>query len=444
MKFMGTRLSAITAAAFAGVVALTTLTTTTDAVAASSGPVSTTPAGFTPWLPSSAPGQHIQQLVQCGGTMYAAGKIGTVNQGASTYSRGNAFSFSATSGAMTSWDPKVNGTVYSIALSPDCKTAYLGGVFSAANGQAAKNLVAVNATTGAVTTGFAHSANAAVETVKYANGSVIVGGGFTSVNGTKRTMLASLNPSTGAVTGFVNLTLSGGYPNSPATRLYNSQLNHAGTKLLIEGVFTSVGGQPRQQIAMLDLAGASATVDGWYPVEFNGVCSANANYYAKGANWSPDDSTVYVATTGYKPTSGAGSSTIGPRGGLCDAAIAFPAASAPVTHTWINYTGCDSLFAVASDTNDVYVGGHERYADNGNGCDGAGPGAVSRPGIGAVSPTTGLATAWNPTRSRGHGVNDLLLTTAGLWVASDNGASEGASQMCGHKTNKGGLCFLPY
>jgi hypothetical protein len=99
---------------------------------------------------------------------------------------------------------------------------------------------------------------------------------------------------------------------------------------------------------------------------------------------------------------------------------------------------------VAADAKAVYIGGHERYANNGYGCDAAGPGAVSRPGIGGLDPVTGLATSWNPTRSRGHGVNDLYLTAAGLWVASDNGSQAGASQMCGHATNKGGICFLPY
>jgi hypothetical protein len=36
-----------------------------------------------------------------------------------------------------------------------------------------------------------------------------------------------------------------------------------------------------------------------------------------------------------------------------------------------------------------------------------------------LDPVTGLALPWNPTKDRGVGGKDLLLTPAGLWVASD-------------------------
>ena len=48
-----------------------------------------------------------------------------------------------------------------------------------------------------------------------------------------------------------------------------------------------------------------------------------------------------------------------------------------------------------------------------------GPGAVSRPGIGAINPATGLALAWNPTKERGVGGKDLYVASQGLWVGSD-------------------------
>ena len=44
-------------------------------------------------------------------------------------------------------------------------------------------------------------------------------------------------------------------------------------------------------------------------------------------------------------------------------------------------------------------------------------------------------------RSRGHGADDMLLTTAGLWIASDN--FDGGTS-CGGKAGFSGLCFLPY
>jgi len=60
-----------------------------------------------------------------------------------------------------------------------------------------------------------------------------------------------------------------------------------------------------------------------------------------------------------------------------------------------------------------------------------------------IDATTGQATSWNPTRSLGHGADDMVLTPAGLWVASDN-YSNGQAQKCGGQTRHGGICFLPY
>jgi hypothetical protein len=44
-------------------------------------------------------------------------------------------------------------------------------------------------------------------------------------------------------------------------------------------------------------------------------------------------------------------------------------------------------------------------------------------------------------RDRGLGADDMLLTGAGLWIASDN---LDGSQMCGGVQNLSGICFLPY
>jgi hypothetical protein len=44
-------------------------------------------------------------------------------------------------------------------------------------------------------------------------------------------------------------------------------------------------------------------------------------------------------------------------------------------------------------------------------------------------------------RSRGHGADDMLLTTAGLWIASDNFAGDTS---CGGQAGFSGICLLPY
>jgi hypothetical protein len=189
---------------------------------------------------------------------------------------------------------------------------------------------------------------------------------------------------------------------------------------------------------MLNLSGATATVTGWHAPELNTNCNFNEAFYAQAGAWSPDDSTVYTGTTGYKPNGTPAGSF--PRSGPCDAAIAYPSTQTSVTHKWINYPGCDSLYSTAADASTAYFGGHERWASNPNGCDFAGPGAINAPGMMGLSPATGALT-FNPTRARGLGADDMLVTGAGLWIASDNLSN---SNQCGGVTGHAGICFLPY
>jgi hypothetical protein len=431
------------AAPVVAVLALAGVTTAHAATApvARTQKVGEVPAGYTPWLLKTTASQYVRQFVQCGDTMYAVGTISDIGQGSNTYTRGNAFSFSATTGAVTAWDPHANARVYSIALSPDCSTAYLGGSFTSLNGVPANHIAAVDTTTGAIKPEFAHNANSEVNTVLYTRGMLLVGGTFSTINDAARTKLASLDPSTGAVTSYANISITGAYRNT-YTRIYKVQLSHSGDRLLAEGVFTSIDGQARRQLAMFDLGASSLSLDPWYSNEFNRHCRPAVGFYARTGAWSTDDKTVYVGTTGHKPPKGPGSSFDGPRAGPCDAAIAFPSTPTSVHHTWINYTGCDSLYAIVADGNHIYVTGHERWADNAFACESAGPGYVSRPGVAELNATTGLATDWNPTRSLGYGGDYLLVTDAGLWIGSDN-YSDGLAQMCGGQTNHGGICFLP-
>src|ERR1039458_8277311 len=93
---------------------------------AATGPVSSTPVAGTPQLAANGTTEQVRQLAPCGGTMYAVGTFTKIQRSSTTYTRNNAFSFSATSPfTVTSWNPNVNGTVDSVAFSPDCSEAYL-------------------------------------------------------------------------------------------------------------------------------------------------------------------------------------------------------------------------------------------------------------------------------------------------------------------------------
>lgn len=394
------------------------------------------------------PTEQVRQLVQCGDTMYAVGSFYNILQGTSTFARQNVFSFSATPPfTMTSWAPNVNGIVNSIAFqNGNCSDAYIGGQFTSVNGTAVKNIAEIDTSTGAVVNSFAHNASAQVETLLAANGHLLVGGYYKTINGSSANpYMTSLNPTTGKDDGFVHLKISGHYQYSGVsanpTRVYNQALSHGGTLDLVMGDFTSVGGKNRQQIFMLNLGGSTASVTGWTSSAFNGHCYVKEPFYVQAASWSPDDSTVYIATTGRQPPG-----TILP-GGLCDAAVAFPATMSSVQPKWINYTGCDSLFSTAADASTAYFGGHQRWSMNPKGCNHQGFGAYTAMGLEGLSPTTG-ALYLNSTKnagyyehSRGNGADDMLVTNDGLWIASDN---FGNSQACGFSTPLSGICFLPY
>jgi hypothetical protein len=84
-----------------------------------------------------------------------------------------------------------------------------------------------------------------------------------------------------------------------------------------------------------------------------------------------------------------------------------------------------------------------------NACNKAGPGAIPAPGLADLTPgpaggsliLSQAGTAGLYSRSRGHGADDMILTGAGLWIASDN---FGGGTSCGGQPGFAGLCFLPY
>ncbi len=417
--------SAVTAAVVA-----VSVTGLAPAQASGGASVSTTPAAYTPYITSA--NSTVDQIVQCGLNMYAVGAFSQVGMpNGQRFARSNAFSFNAATGAVTPWNPRANGEVSGIALTLDCTSAYLGGGFSSVQGTSISNLAKVDTTVGIADPAFRPQPNGMVFSLALTPTQLIVGGQFSKVGVLSRVALASVSPTTGAPTGYANLGVSGRIPgNSGSTKVFKLRTSPTGNRMLVLGNFATVSGQGRLQAFVANLGPSAMTLDQWYvPALKIGCRSDIIPYFVRGGTWSPDGTRIYLATTG-----GGGPSP------LCDAASAFSSSSnSNQSAIWINKTGCDSLYSVAVDATTVYVGGHERYADNPRGCDGPGPGAVSRPGVGALSPSTGKALAWNPTRDRGHGADDELRTAAGLWVASDNFFN---SVKCANAYHPG-ICFFP-
>jgi hypothetical protein len=353
----------------------------------------------------------VYKMAEVNGILYAGGEFSSVTPasgvGGGTVSRSNIVAFNAATGVIQSFAPSINGQVWAIVASGG--SLYVGGTFSSVNGIARRGLVKLNPTTGAVDTAFNAGLNSTVREAAVVNGRLIISGTFS-----KR--LQAVNLTTGADTGYINIPFSGSVAdNAGPTEVYRFAVDPAGTRLVGVGNFTSVGGQTRYRAFMLTLGATSASLNAWDYLPNRKMCAASSiPDYMRDVDFSPDGSWFVLISTGFVPLSG----DIGVT--LCDATARFETGIAnPFRPTWINYTGGDTLHSGAATDRAVYVQGHQRWLDNPFGRDNAGPGAVSRQGIGAIDPVTGKALSWNPTKDRGVGGKDLLVTPRGLWVGSD-------------------------
>jgi hypothetical protein len=371
--------------------------------------VSANPANWTPNVADGA----VYKFVQVGGTMYAGGSFSSVSTASGvspggTFARNNIVAFNPSTGVISSFAPSVNGAVW--ALATDGTSLYVGGAFTSVNGVARRGLAKLNPVTGAVDSAFnAGFASGRVTDAAVVGGRLIVGGTFPG-------KLRALNLATGANTGYIKLGISGSVAdNAGPVQVYRFAVNPAGTRLVAVGNFTTVAGQTRYRAFMANLDTTPATLSAWYYAPLQNMCKASKLAdYMRDVDFSPDGSYFVFVSTGYIPQSG------GLFRDLCDATARFETGiAAPYRPTWINYTGGDTLHSVAVTDVATYVQGHQRWLDNPYGADTAGPGAVSRPGIGAIDPTSGLALSWNPTKDRGVGGKDLYVTSQGLWVGSD-------------------------
>jgi hypothetical protein len=368
--------------------------------------VSANPVNSTPNVTDGT----VRAIAVVGTKVVVAGNFDHVkNAGSSTtISRHNIFAFDAKTGKVdTKFVPKVDGTVY--ALQPGTSSSvYVGGSFTTTNGASLGSLTRLSTTTGKAVSGFNPRIGHGLVFAMIRRGShLYIGGKFTTVAGKTHSPLARVDATTGKSTG---LDLSVTTPRAGELKVYKLAVDPADKHLVIDGTFTKVDGKRRYQIAVINTSGTPA-LSSWATERYATPCSSSFDTYMRGIDFAPDGSYFVVVTTG------------APHGTtqLCDSAARWETnkTGSGQNPTWVNWTGGDTLLSVSVTGKAVYVGGHQRWMDNPMGHDSAGPGAVSRPGIAALNPTGGKALSWNPTRTRGHGVETLVATSGGLYVGSD-------------------------
>jgi hypothetical protein len=380
------------------------------------------PVNYTPRVQDG----RVQSIVRTGNTVVVGGTFtsvldATTNQ---TLPRVGIFAFDATTGAVsTTFHPIITASngkapeVDVVALNPAGNAVYVGGAYNQINGSGPARLQALLLSDGTRLSTFKNKAfSSRVYDVKLSGNTLYVSGSFKNVGGVDRRGLASLDATTGDLTDKVNLAFTGTAQGFGVTGVRKMDVTPSGDRLVAIGNFSSVAGQARTQIAMLNTSGATATVDGWRTSVFRGLdCGSAWDTYLHDVDFSPDGSFFIVVTTGgYHPST------------MCDTASRWETYNTgDQTSTWTSITGGDTSWAVEVTGPVAYVGGHFRWWNNTNTDqtsfpgDTAGPGAVSRPGLVALDTRNGMPFSWNPTRSRGVGVFDFFVTNTELWAGSD-------------------------
>ncbi len=377
--------------------------------------VSEIPASFTPNIQDG----RVLTITQVGSKVIMGGTFTTVAKGATTYTRNNILAIDATTGAVdTSFAPTINGTVETVLAGPN-NTVYVGGTFSTVNGVTTRNLTKLDAATGAKVSGYkSWPVNGAVQDLELFGNRLFVSGTFTTYNALPHGGLAALDATTGAVDEFmgVDVTEHHNYNGTGAfapVGVNKLALSPDGTRLVAIGNFKKADGLTRDQAAVILLEGATAVVDpNWQTLRFVPACARNAfDSYVRDVDFSPDGAYFAIVATG------------GPNPGtLCDTTTRWNVVDTgqAVEPKWISDTGGDTLFSVAVTGPTIYVGGHQRWLNNAGGRDRASAGAVARPGLGALDPANGVPFSWNPARQpRGVGAFALYASATGLWVGMD-------------------------
>lgn len=354
---------------------------------------------------------EVDSIAQVGNLIVMGGNFTQVQNasGGATLNRRSIFAFDKDTGQVsTQFAPDLSGVVKTVVKGPG-STVYVGGTFNTANGANAYKIVQLNVPSGTVVSTFRPGrVNAIVQSVRYVGGRLFMGGQFTTVGGQERLRFAELNPTTGAVLS-LDVPLEGTHWGGN-TQIYNMDVNPDATKLVMAGNFTSVGGQSRTEVAMVDLT--TNSLSSWSTARYEPRCYNVFEFIVRDVEFSPDGSYFVIGSTGGY---GSGSPT------LCDTVTRWEssASGAGQNPTWINYTGGDSVYSVAVTGSTIYTGGHMRWMNNPSRADALGAGGVERTGIAALDPSNGLPFSWAPGRARGQGVFDMLSTTDGLYIGSD-------------------------
>ena len=259
--------------------------------------------------------------------------------------------------------PSPSGPVYALAFDGGTLNLYVGGAFNWFGGQFRNNLGAIYVGNDGPALPWNPNANGPVRSLTLSGSTVFAGGDFTTMGGTGRNHLSALHASTAA--------LSSWNPNTNGS--VRALAMNASSSIFAGGDFRSIGGLTRGNLAAFDAATGQPTA--WNPI-------ANNTVYA-------------LAAIGSNVYAGGDFTTMG---GLPRSRIAAMDATSGAVAGW-NPNANNTVFALVADGSTVYAAGRVTII-----------GGKVRKRLAALEAATGLATDWNP--SVNSNIYDKVLALA--------------------------------
>jgi hypothetical protein len=336
------------------------------------GAVATTGAGaLDAWDPNAS--MPAVAVASSATALFAGGTFASVNGTART----NMAAFDAATGALVpDFVADTDNTVRAIVSSADGTILYIGGLFKKVNGQVRYRLARLNATTGAVASGWAPKVSAEVKALALAGTKLYLGGAFSTVNGSTRKRAAAVHADTGS--------LSSWNPNV-SNVVWAVAASPDATTIYLGGAFSTVKGSTRKNLAAVSASTASPTT--WRPA----VAAPLRRLEAVGSQ-------VFVTMAGLSTDGG-------------NRVVSFNAVTG--ARQWEGAADGD-VVALAVDGPTVYVGGHFDVVTGSNIT-----GENIRHHLAAFDAATGALKSWAPAVSGSHGVWALWASGGSVIAGGD-------------------------
>jgi hypothetical protein len=194
----------------------------------------------------------VRAIAYAGGNVYIGGDFTSVRPpgaplGTGEVARHHLAAFSATTGALLSFNPNANSTVFALELSPSKTKLYAGGDFTAIGASSRAHLAAFNLPSGSLDSVWHPTVTGRVKSISTfgTGGTLYVGGTFGKAGGQTRTNVAAFT-SAGALLSF---------HATPDASVRALIVSADGQRIVIGGGFNNVKGTARRALAILNTAG---------------------------------------------------------------------------------------------------------------------------------------------------------------------------------------------